>query len=441
MRTLLLLFALAIFFSAPFAHALTLDEALQAAPNRTSVVTARTELRNAEVNLERVQGDPLAVRSDRLGAEQRFELARASFTQSYYGALEEIQGAYTGVLQARMGVQVAQKGAEVSEKAFQIAQIRVDNGSGTGLDLEEARTSLNEAKDGLRSAQDNLNIALSNLESILSQELAAEDLEGVADDYLVPIPELPRVLEVAAGHPTVLQAEQGLASAQLGSDVLDASYASQTQIEGATTGLTNAREGLRETTRGFRIQARNLYNSAVSAQETYQTQREALQNANARLRTQRQRFEGGLISQIELSQAELSNLQAELSARQARYGYLTSLLALQSGTLVDLAGPATLDAPSPDKILSQQGGAGGGAAGGSVTGGGGGAPENGSADDSVTGGASTPSFTPSTTGDTDATQTTQEGQATDTGETMDTTDENAQTNLSGVSGGAPEGTP
>ena len=342
------LFALILIL--PLAQALTLDEALEAAPTRTGVVTARTELRNAVANLERVQGDPLAVRADKLEAQQRLALAKANFTQSYYAALSEIESAYTGVLQARFGVQVAQKAASVSQKALEIAQIRVNNGSGTQLDLEEARTSLNEAQNSLRSAQDGLNIAVNNLESILDREFSADSLEGVPDRYLVSVPPLQRVLETAAGSPTVLQAEQQLAAAQLGTEVLDASYASQTQLEGAQTGLTNAQEALQETQRGFRIQARNLYNSAVNAKESYQNQQAALQNANERLQTQRQRFEGGLISQIELSQAELTNLQAESAALQARYTYLTSLLELQSGTLAELSGPATLNAPPPSQV-------------------------------------------------------------------------------------------
>ena len=113
-RLLPLFFALML----PLAQALTLDEALQAAPSRTGVVTARTELRNAVANLERVQGDPLAVRADKLSAQQRLALAKVNFTQSYYAALSEIESAYTGVLQARFGVQVAQKAASVSQKGF-----------------------------------------------------------------------------------------------------------------------------------------------------------------------------------------------------------------------------------------------------------------------------------------------------------------------------------
>ncbi len=339
-----------LFLLLPFAHALTLEASLQAAENRPAVATARIELRDAVINLQRTENDPLAVRNDTLQAEQRLALARANFEQTYYSALQEIAAAYTNVVQGLKGVQVAQKGVAVNETSLEIAQIRLENGSGTQLDLDEARTALNEAQNNLRSSRDNLSVAVNNLESILARELQAENLESISDDYLAQVPELERVLNAAAQHPTVLQAEQQLELAQLNTDLLDPSYASRSQIDGAETGLTNARESVQETKRSFRIQARNLYNSAASAQETYQTEQEALQNANERLQTQRQRFEGGLIARIELSQAELSNLQAELEALQARYGYLTSLLSLQSGTLVDLGGPEVLDVPSTEPI-------------------------------------------------------------------------------------------
>ncbi len=345
-RTALVLFV----FALPFAQALTLEESLQAATDRPEVATARTELRDAVVNLERTQGDPLAVRSDTLQAEQRLEIARISFVQTYYGALEEIAGAYTNVLQAKKGTEVAQKGVSVSEASRNISELRLANGSGTQLDLDEARTALNEAQNNLRSSQDNLNVALNNLESILGQEFEAEALKPIPDDYLVQIPELERVLNAAEQHPTVLEAEQRLELSQLNLNLLDPSYASESQIDSAGTGLVNAQEALEETTRSFRIQARNLFNSTENAQETYRVEQEALQNVSARLQTQRQRFEGGLIAQIELSQAELSNIQAELEAQGARYGYLTALLGLQAGTFVDLTGPESLDAPSAARV-------------------------------------------------------------------------------------------
>lgn len=334
-----------------FAQSFGLTDALAETPGRSAVVTARTELQDAAVSQRRVVQDPLAVRSDKLQAEQRLDLARVSFVQTFYAALQEITSAYTGVLQAKTGVAVAQQGVALAEKALEIAQIRFDGGSAVRTEVDEAQVSLDEARNARRSAQDGLNVALSNLEGLLGRELRAAALADVPDDYLVPIPELESVLGASQRHPTLVQAVQGLAGAELAAAVLAPSYASPTQLESAQSALSNARAGADEARRGFRIQVRTLYNSAQNAKESYRVAQETLQNTNERLKTERQRYTGGLISRLTLDQAELQSAQAEQNTQGARYAFLDALLGLQSGTLVDLAGPAVLNAPSLDTPL------------------------------------------------------------------------------------------
>ncbi len=331
-----------------FAQSFGLTDALAETPGRSAVVTARTELQDAAVSQRRVVQDPLAVRSDKLQAEQRLDLARVSFVQTFYAALQEITSAYTGVLQAKTGVAVAQQGVALAEKALEIAQIRFDGGSAVRTEVDEAQVSLDEARNARRSAQDGLNVALSNLEGLLGRELRAAALADVPDDYLVPIPELERVFAASQRHPTLVQAVQGLAGAELAAAVLAPSYASPTQLESAQSALSNARAGADEARRGFRIQVRTLYNNAQNAKESYRVAQETLQNTNERLETERQRYTGGLISRLTLDQAELQSAQAEQNTQGARYAFLDALLGLQSGTLVDLAGPAVLNAPSLD---------------------------------------------------------------------------------------------
>lgn len=331
-----------------FAQSFSLTDALAETPGRSAVVTARTELQDAAVSQRRVVQDPLAVRSDKLQAEQRLDLARVSFVQTFYAALQEITSAYTGVLQAKTGVAVAQQGVALAEKALEIAQIRFDGGSAVRTEVDEAQVSLDEARNARRSAQDGLNVALSNLEGLLGRELRAAALADVPDDYLVPIPELERVFAASQRHPTLVQAVQGLAGAELAAAVLAPSYASPTQLESAQSALSNARAGADEARRGFRIQVRTLYNNAQNAKESYRVAQETLQNTNERLETERQRYTGGLISRLTLDQAELQSAQAEQNTQGARYAFLDALLGLQSGTLVDLAGPAVLNAPSLD---------------------------------------------------------------------------------------------
>ncbi|CAA9585443.1 MAG: hypothetical protein AVDCRST_MAG86-3430 [uncultured Truepera sp.] len=335
------LFVLALLALGPvqFVYALTLPEALNRVEARSSVVSARTERRDAQANLERALRDPLAVRADTLQAEQRLSLAEASLERARYAALSELTNAYTGVLQVNEQAALAERGLALSERSLEIATIRLENGSATQLDLGDAQASLDEAQNTLRAAREARDLALNNLASILGEEVEAADLEGIPGTFFAELPPLEAALESAERHPDLLSVEQQAELAALSADVLDPLYAPQTQIDTAESQLASARSAFEETRRGFLLQVRNLYSQAENARETLRLEAASLANARARLQTQRQRLEGGLISQIEFEQAVVATAQARLEAEGARVGYLSALLELQAGSLVPLGGP------------------------------------------------------------------------------------------------------
>ena len=270
-------------FAFGFTHALTLEEALQSADARPDAVTQNLELLNARNDLIRVQGDPLALRLERTQAEQAVELNRAELEEAYYSAVLEITQAYTGVLQGREQLELARKGLSVSETALDIARIRLENGSATQLDVQEAEVALNDAEKNLTAAQNGLNVSENNLEGMIGQEVTASELEPVDDAYLTPLPPLEQALEAAQDHPQLLQSRQGLELARIGLDLLDPSYASASQIESSRTQLETTQELVQEAQRGFNLQVRNLFIQAENAQETYQVEQDSLVNARERL--------------------------------------------------------------------------------------------------------------------------------------------------------------
>lgn len=317
---------------------LTLPEALRGVDARSSVVTARSELRDARVNLERVQRDPLAVRADTLQAEQRLELAAASLAQTRYAAIGELTGAYTGVLNASEQTELAAQGLALAERSLEIATIRLDNGSATQLDLDDAQASLSEAQNTLRAAGEARDLALNSLISI-SGEVEGVKVASISEDFFVELPALETALASAERHPDLLGAQQQAELAALGAAVLDPLYAAQTQIDTAESQAGATQSALAEARRGFRLQVRNLYSQAENARATLRLEAAALANARERLATQRRRLAGGLVSQIDFAQTELQTAQAKLEAESARTGYLNALLELQAGSLVPLGGP------------------------------------------------------------------------------------------------------
>lgn len=334
----------------PLANALSLEEALRSAPSRPNAVTAKLELLNAQNTLIRVQGDPLALRLDRVQAEQAAQLRRAQFEQARYGAMLEIAQAYTGVLQARDQLAFAQNGLVLSEAALDVARIRLENGSATPLDVQEAQVSLNEAQSNAVFARNGLGVARNTLEGMIGQQVDAAALTPVPDTFLAALPALGRVIDAADDHPQPLEARQGLELARVGVETLDPSYASPSQLEGARTQLQTTEALVQESRRGFDLQVRNLYLQAGNARETYEIAQAGLANARRRLNFQKDRLESGLLAEIQYNQAAQEFSQTELTTSQARYSYLSALLQLQADTLtqLELPGSSSLaDAASP----------------------------------------------------------------------------------------------
>lgn len=321
-------------FVLPTAYALTLDEALTNVENRTAVVNAEAELENARVALRRTEADPLALRNEQVQARQRVELAEVELTKARFDAVAEITQAYTNAFEAERQLALAEESVAVSAQGLEIARLRFERGGATELDVRDAEQSLQDARSNAEAAREGLRLARENLDSLVTQALGT--LASVSLVTLPPVPPLDAVLATSEDLPNLVQARQGRELAQVGRDLLDPSYAPQSQIDQAELQLERARESFDEAERGVDLQVRQLHNSAVTAQTNLQVQQSALANAQQRLDIERQRLEGGLIAEISFLQTELSTLQARVATLQAGHDYLLALLELQAGSLYPL---------------------------------------------------------------------------------------------------------
>lgn len=316
------------------AQSITLQEVLAQTHTRTAVINAELELSDAREARERSQADPLALRPDKLQAEQRLTLAERALEQARLDAVAELAGSYTQLLEAEAQRDLAQQGEALSAQAVEIAEIRLERGSGTELDVRNARTALQEAREGVRAAQEGVALARSNLASLSNlDEDELSDVAPIPEEMLVRLPHRQTVLSSLGRQPQLLEARQGRELAAVGLDVLDPSYAPRVQIENAELQLRQTEELVREAERGLELQLRSLYNQAESARERYQVEQQAYANAQEELAFAERRFEAGLIAEIELRERELQTAQAELAVLQAKHAYLGALLELQAATL------------------------------------------------------------------------------------------------------------
>ncbi len=324
------------------AFGLTFEEAVSAAPGRPDAISAQLELLNAESTLLRTEADPLALRVDRLQAQQAVELAAVEEQQARVTAVQDLAGAYGGVLVAREQLELAETARELAETGVEIARIRLANGSATELDVRDAEVALDEASAGAATAGSGLRLAVSNLEGMIGREVDPATLEPLTEDLLPQLPTLEAVLLASERVPQLLQVEHGLELAGAAVDMLDPSYASEAQIEQARTRLQTTEQLAAEARRGLQLQARNLHLMAQNARAQLQVEQEAYANALERHEFERQRLASGLISEIAFRQAGLQLQQAEISLLQAQTDAMVALLELSAGTLVTLDGPAVL---------------------------------------------------------------------------------------------------
>ena len=316
--------------------ALPLAAALAAAERRTDVVNARLNAADAESALTRAKADPLGLRLERTQAEQRLALSAAQLRQARYQALADIAAGYTGLLEAQAQFALAEAGRDVSAQTVDITRIRLNNGSATALDVQDAENDLQTAETNLSTAEQGLALARTSLESLIGQEVSAAAPLG--DELLTDLPGLDEVLGTLETHPSLLQATQGAEIAAISADILDPSYASRAQIDAAALQREQAEEAAKEAGRGLRLRARSLYNAADSAARSYRATLDTLASAQEREALQAQRLEAGLIADISFRQTQLGTYQAALSTLSAKNAYLNALLELQAGTVSPLEG-------------------------------------------------------------------------------------------------------
>ncbi len=320
-----------------FVYALTLAEVLAQVPNQANILTLQLELQDAEQSLSRIQGDPLGLRPDLVKAEHRLALAQADLQRANYQAALDLTTAYTEVIEARAQLNISTQQVALAERFLEGARVRQRNGSATALDVEDANTTFEKAQKDLRFSQEKLALAKNQLETFLNTAVDPASLALIPERGLVSLPQIEAVLAVSEQHPDRLTSRQSLEIARLDYETLSPIYAAPVEIELARTQLEAARGAESTQQEGFALEVRRLYAQVISTGEAYIVEQTALANARTRHSSQRQRFEQGLLSEVDSRQAELDAVVAEFDALKAYNDYLKSLLTLQVGTMMDLA--------------------------------------------------------------------------------------------------------
>jgi outer membrane protein TolC len=320
------------------AAAQPLDAFLARAAESVGVVTAELERDDARRALALVESDPLALKLELVQARQRAELAEAEAEQALLEAYRDVAAAWARVREAELQVALAAAARDLSARSLEIAQLRLERGSATVLDVQTASTDLLDAERNLQSAVDGAALARADLEGVTG--LAADATEAIDRARLtgLDVPEGDELLGAVLRVPTVLRLQHAVELTGVAASLLDPSFASRRQIEEARLQQDQAAAGEREARRGLTLRARSLSNALASALEGDRIAQEALSHAREREEVERRRLEAGLIAEIAFEGVRLQTKQAELRAVQAEHAVIEAVLALQAGAISPVAG-------------------------------------------------------------------------------------------------------
>lgn len=350
-----MVFAATLLFALPHpSFAYTLDDALANARSRPSVVAAAQAQTVSQADFARTRADPFALKLDRALAQQAFTLSEVKAAEAYYAALSEIGSAYANQLQAVLEQRAALANEALSRRQASVARIRFSRGSITQVEVDEAEAVLGVATAGREASDKALTFARNALGALLPVNDSVGQLEPIPDEAVArALPDIDAVLSATAKTSALLSLQQEASLARISASLLDPSYSSVREIDAADTVLKTATAVYLETTRTLFAEVRTLYAETSAAQELFQAQQASAAAAQTRLLLQRQRFGRGLLSDLELKQAEFDAMSAQLEMTRAKTTFVTSLLELQATSALPLASfaetPArALTPPAPE---------------------------------------------------------------------------------------------
>lgn len=317
---------------------LDLEAVLAARDARVGVVTAALDVAEAERAFARNEIDPLALRLDRAQARQAVELARAELRAARADASAELAGAWTRVREAAMQLALAEAGRDLAARALDVARLRLERGSATQLDVDEAATDLADAQASVAAARDGWALVRADLRGIVGADTEVDADPAPLDRARLdrPLPDDATLDAAILTLPGYLQVAHGAELAGIAVDLLDPSFAAQAQIDQARTQLAQAEAGVAEAARGLALQARSLRNTVASAIERDRIAHEARAQAEERLAIEERRLAAGLVADLAVARVRLSVDQARFAALQADHALLRAWLDLEAGTLLDL---------------------------------------------------------------------------------------------------------
>ncbi len=256
-------------------------------------------------------------------AENAWTAAQHNRALARQDLVMQVTQAYYEVVRTEMALELAERALAQSEAQLASTRVRHEQGMLSDVDLLAAESQvaiaeldLNRSRATHTSARMALNRVLGrNLESSFELVDALGDVQTAQIDLEKAVETaLENRLEVQRARDTARLREKEL-------EVSDNPYTPALSIESARLALERARVELREREIDVILEVRQNYQAVIEAQARIPIQESNVTRTKESLRIAQIRYDAGLITSIDVIEAQRAAFQAEMQAIQAVFDY------------------------------------------------------------------------------------------------------------------------
>lgn len=302
-------------------------------------------------------------------AKLNLEAARKELDAAYNQLVLDVSEAFYRVLLSLEFVKVSEQTVELVEKQLKIAQNLFEAGASTNFDILRAEVLLANARSNLIRAKNGKRVAMDVYKNVLNIDLS--DSIAVQGNLEQPILELdlkPLIQQAMEQRPELhqLQFTEGAAKKQvdvaktrnrpalsffskyqldhnerleemnriwnlgvaLNVPIFDG-LATRAAVKQAESGLKQTQLGKQQMTDAIELEVRSAYLNLLEAKTLIDVQRETVEQAQESVRIANLRYENGMITSVELTDAQLALSQAEVNRLQSLHDYAVGLARLE----------------------------------------------------------------------------------------------------------------
>lgn len=346
------------------------DKVAKASFGNNQIQLGNIDSKTARVSVAQPIDISGTIRSGVRTASLGLEAAQLDYERAKNDLILSVTNAYEGVARAQAFVIVTEEALKNSQERLRITQVQLDTGVAAQFDLLRAQTQVAQNEQAVISARNTLDLAKANLNNLLGRDLnnpvhieepsslppVEQELDALVQTAMQMRPEVQAAEKnIQIANRNIFNAKRGILPSLALSGQMDFNFNTSTfnprntsftavavlsvpvmdggvtdaKVEQARSDLKIAQITAAQIKEGVALEVRNAYLNLRDAKQKLEVAERGIAQATEGLRLARVRFEAGVSTPLEISDAEVAYTQAQTNRVNARYDYLNAYASLQ----------------------------------------------------------------------------------------------------------------